>query len=83
MKPTLSTSKADVDTNGLTVTNAKANVAVDVFFDTELEKAVNTTAPSFEVMVWIGTFGSVLPIGATATTNVKTLPQQKIGGRTL
>ncbi|KAF2023998.1 concanavalin A-like lectin/glucanase [Setomelanomma holmii] len=82
MRPALSTSKADIDSSGLAVTDAKTNVAVDVFFDTELEKAVNTTAPSFEVMVWIGKFGSILPIGANATTDVNTLPKQKIDGRT-
>ncbi|KAH7082062.1 concanavalin A-like lectin/glucanase domain-containing protein [Paraphoma chrysanthemicola] len=82
MKPTLSTAKAAIDESGLTATDAKTNVAIDVFFDERLEKAVNTTAPSFEVMVWIGKFGSILPIGANATTDVNTLPMEKVGGRT-
>jgi hypothetical protein len=83
MKPTTSTSFATFDTDGLGVVSAKTNVAFDVFFDTQLEKAINTTAPSYEVMVWIGQFGSILPIGAEHDGDVKKLPKQKIGKETL
>jgi xyloglucan-specific endo-beta-1,4-glucanase len=79
MKPEMSTSVATFDTDGLAVVSAKTNVAFDVFFDTQLEKAVNTTAPSFEVMVWIGQFGMILPIGAAHDADVSKLPKQKIG----
>ena len=40
MKPTTSTSFATFDTDGLGVVSAKTNVAFDVFFDTQLEKAI-------------------------------------------
>lgn len=67
------------DKNGLAVANAVSNVAFDVFFDTEMKKAVNTTAPRYEVMVWIGQYGNILPIGATNSGDVLKLPKQKIG----
>jgi xyloglucan-specific endo-beta-1,4-glucanase len=83
MKPEMSTSDSTFDTDGLAAVNAKTNVAFDVFFDTKLEKAVNTTAPSYEVMVWIGMFGSILPIGAKNIGDESKLPKQKIGKETL
>ncbi|KAF1848128.1 glycoside hydrolase family 12 protein [Cucurbitaria berberidis CBS 394.84] len=67
------------DTDGLAVVNAKTNVALDIFFDPEVEKAVNTTAPRYEVMVWIGKFGTILPIGASSTIRANRLHKQKIG----
>lgn len=59
------------------------NVAFDVFFDIDIERAVNTTAPRYEVMVWIGQFGSISPIGATETTDIRILPTQRVGKETL
>lgn len=79
MKPELSTSSQGLDTSGLTVVDAMTNVAVDVFFDTDVGRAVNTTAPRFELMVWLGKFGSILPIGATANEDTENLPKQKLG----
>jgi xyloglucan-specific endo-beta-1,4-glucanase len=79
MKPESSTSTQGLDTNGLSIVNAKTNVAIDVFLDTDIERAVNTTAPRYEIMVWIGKFGSLLPIGATENENLNNLPKQKIG----
>lgn len=76
-------SASTFDKSGLADVNAKTNVAFDVFFDTQLEKAVNTTAPSYEVMIWIGSYGSILPIGAKNSGDVKKLPKQKIGRETL
>ena len=75
----MSTAVSAFDKDGLAVVNAKTNVAFDVFFDTKIENAVNTTAPSYEVMVWIGQYGSILPIGATAAGDVSKLPKQKLG----
>jgi xyloglucan-specific endo-beta-1,4-glucanase len=71
------------DRDGLAIVDAKTNVAFDVFFDTELEKAVNTTAPRYEIMVWIGQFGSILPIGASNSEDAGKLPKQKIGKNVL
>lgn len=79
MKPELSKSSQGLDTSGLSVVDAKANVAVDVFFDTDIGRAINTTAPRFELMVWLGKFGSILPIGATGTEDISKLPKQKLG----
>jgi xyloglucan-specific endo-beta-1,4-glucanase len=79
MKPEFSTSSQGLDTNGLSSVDAKTNVAVDVFFDTDIARAVNTTAPRYEIMVWLGKFGSILPIGATANDDTSRLPKQKLG----
>lgn len=83
MKPTTSVSAMPFDKDGLAVVGAKANVAFDVFFDTEVERAVNTTAPRYEVMVWIGQYGSILPIGGWGSEGAGKLPTQKIGKNTL
>ena len=53
--------KSDTDDSAGKV--ASANVAVDMFFDEDPSKAVSTTEPAYEVMVWIGRFGSIHPIG--------------------
>lgn len=79
MKPELSTSSQGLDTSGLSVLDAKTNVAIDVFFDTDIRRAINTTAPRHEIMVWLGKFGSILPIGATANEDTTKLPKQKLG----
>ena len=79
MKPELSTSSQGIDTSGLSRVDAKANVAVDVFFDTDIGRAINTTAPRFELMVWLGNVGSILPIGATGNENTTQLPKYKLG----
>ncbi|KAH7371627.1 concanavalin A-like lectin/glucanase domain-containing protein [Pyrenochaeta sp. MPI-SDFR-AT-0127] len=79
MRPALSTSPLAFDMDGLAILNAKTNVAFDLFFDIDMENAVNTTAPSYEMMVWIGKFGSILPIGAKDIVDVRKLPVQKIG----
>lgn len=79
MKPELSKSSQGIDTSGLSRVDAKANVAVDVFFDTDIGRAINTTAPRFELMVWLGNVGSILPIGATGNENTTQLPKYKLG----
>ncbi|KAF2830177.1 concanavalin A-like lectin/glucanase [Ophiobolus disseminans] len=81
MRPALSRSLAAFDKDGLAIIDAKSNVAFDVFFDTDIAKAVTTTAPSYEVMVWIGQYGSILPIGAS-NVNMEKLPKQTIGKET-
>jgi hypothetical protein len=83
MKPELSSASQGLDTSGLAIVNAETNVAIDVFFDTDIKRAVNTTAPRFEVMVWLGKFGSILPIGAASDGDPNKLPTQKIGKETL
>lgn len=83
MKPEFSTSSQGLDTSGLSGVDAKANVAIDVFFDTDVSRAVNTTAPRYEVMVWLAKIGSILPIGATSDANTEKLPKQKLGKQEL
>jgi xyloglucan-specific endo-beta-1,4-glucanase len=81
MKPEMSTAVSAFDMDGLAIANTNTNVAFDIFFDTQLEKAVNTTAPSYEVMVWIGSYGSIQPIGAINNDelDVSKLPTQRVG----
>jgi hypothetical protein len=52
MRPTRSKTLMAFDTDGLGIINAKSNVAFDVFLDTDIEKAVNTTAPAYGA--WCG-----------------------------
>lgn len=51
----------------------QANVAIDMFFDSDKTTAQNSTAAEFEVMVWFARFGaSTDPIGlegGVVTTN--------------
>jgi xyloglucan-specific endo-beta-1,4-glucanase len=53
------------DFDSLRDLGAKANVAVDMFFDSDSSNAVTTTKSAYEVMVWLGSFGEVVPIGFT------------------
>lgn len=79
MKPELSTSTHGLDTDGLAEIRTEANVAIDVFFDEDAARAVNTTAPRYEMMVWIGSVGGILPIGAADSDSMKQHPKLKVG----
>ncbi|KAJ5267194.1 hypothetical protein N7478_010002 [Penicillium angulare] len=53
-----------MDESALTAQSLQANVAVDMFFDSDKETSQNSTAASLEVMVWFARFGaSSDPIG--------------------
>ena len=45
------------------VSGVIANVALDLFADTDVSKANVSTEASAEVMIWIGSFGSPQPLG--------------------
>lgn len=52
------------DTSALAVAELNANVAIDMFLDADSTKAQSSTDAKFEVMVWLGLFGSATePIG--------------------
>ncbi|KAJ5755608.1 hypothetical protein N7533_005151 [Penicillium manginii] len=60
------------DESELTANNVNTNVAIDMFFDSDKEKAQNSTSAKYEVMVWFGMFGpSTQPhgYGTIVTTN--------------
>lgn len=63
------------DVAAMAVANVNANVAIDIFLDADVKKAVNNSAASHEVMVWLCKIGSAAqPIGypnsiTTATVN--------------
>jgi hypothetical protein len=61
---TFTTSSSDV--NFLANAGLKASVAVDLFFDSDLENSTSTTIPKYELMVWLGWFGGVEPVGYLA-----------------
>lgn len=41
----------------------KANVAIDLFVDADPGNSTTTTKPKYEIMVWLGIFGGVNPLG--------------------
>ena len=47
----------------LSYISTKADVALDMFLDADPSKAITTTEPSHEVMVWFGRVGDVEPLG--------------------
>lgn len=83
MSPSSNLVASGMDIAGLAPLNAKTNVAFDVFFDLDIVNATSTTAPKYEVMVWVGKYGPILPIGATSTMDISKLPKQNIGKETL
>lgn len=54
-----------LDVSALEAVDAKANIAMDIFLDSDPKKATNTTEAAYEVMIWFGTVGQPLPIGNT------------------
>ncbi|KAI9887880.1 MAG: hypothetical protein M1823_000268 [Watsoniomyces obsoletus] len=48
---------------GLNEAGAVTNVAFDLFLDPDPAKATSTTIPKYEIMIWMGRYGGVLPIG--------------------
>ena len=68
-----------VDGSSLDALNATANVAFDLFMDTDPMKATSTTAAQYEAMIWLGRVGSARPAGAD--DGVKA--QREVGGISL
>lgn len=60
---TSSSAVSKFDSSGLGTISTKANVALDMFMDSDPTKATTTTTPSHELMIWFGYIGEVLPIG--------------------
>jgi hypothetical protein len=57
-----------------------ANVAIDMFLDSDSSKATSSTQAKYEVMVWLGTFGAATePIGLKEGV----LKTQDVNGTTL
>ncbi|KAK0648139.1 concanavalin A-like lectin/glucanase domain-containing protein, partial [Cercophora newfieldiana] len=52
-----------VDAAGLTKTRCVANVALDIWADTDPALASNESAAGIEIMVWLGVMGTVQPLG--------------------
>jgi hypothetical protein len=47
-----------VDVAALTTAQLDANVAVDMFLDSDPDKATDTTQAKYEVMIWLGQYGA-------------------------
>lgn len=69
-------SVSTTDETALDAESLNANVAVDMFFDSDKTSATNSSAALYEIMVWFADFGSAAqPIGlsdgavTTATVN--------------
>lgn len=69
------------DTKGLGNLRTKANVAFDMFLDPSQANATSTTAPAYEVMIWLGSVGAVYPIGYDLRTASQ--PSMKMGNTLL
>jgi hypothetical protein len=51
---------------------ASADVVIDMFLDADPATSRSTTAPKYEVMVWMGQFGGANAIGSNSTTPPQT-----------
>lgn len=47
-----------IDVAALTAAALDANVAVDMFLDSDPDKATDTTQAKYEVMIWLGQYGA-------------------------
>lgn len=60
-------SAATTDESALTTDTLNANVAVDMFLDSDKESSTNSSAAAYEVMVWFADFGAAAqPIGLSS-----------------
>ncbi|KAJ5093507.1 hypothetical protein N7456_009368 [Penicillium angulare] len=67
-----------MDESALTAASLQANVAVDMFFDADKERAQNSTLARLEVMVWFARFGaSSDPIGYPTVVTTQTVNDTK------
>lgn len=53
--------------DGVVNVNMAANVVLDIFIDSDPQKAGSPTEAKHELMVWLGAYGGVLPIGYKST----------------
>jgi len=53
----------ELDLNALTEANTVANVAFDIWADIDPVKAANESFAGIEIMVWLGRFGPIQPLG--------------------
>lgn len=62
MSPSSSPSIAN-DVEGLSQLNTIANVALDMFVDSDSTNAQSEVDASYEIMIWLGSFGDPKPLG--------------------
>ena len=62
MSPGSSPSVAN-DVEGLSQLNTIANVALDMFVDSDSTNAQSEVDASYEIMIWLGSFGDPKPLG--------------------
>lgn len=56
--------KTKSDVNETSTSDLNANVAVDLFLDSDITKAQNSTAAAMEIMVWFAAIGGAAkPVG--------------------
>ena len=53
-----------IDASAIDKLNVSTNGAFDMFLDSDPGKATDTTVAKYEVMIWLGAFGSSQPFGA-------------------
>jgi len=67
-----SVASTTMDLNALSSSNLNANIAVDMFFSDDKDKANNSTLATHEVMVWLGKFGAATqPLGFKDTPTMQ------------
>lgn len=49
-----------IDEKVLSLENLVANIAIDMFLDSDAETAVNSARAKYEVMVWFAAFGELV-----------------------
>lgn len=69
-----------LDSSGLASLDVIANVAFDMFLDTNSSKASDATTASTEIMIWIGKVGKAQPLGYSST---RTCFTQQLGSTDL
>lgn len=55
--------RVGLDASGLSDVEAVANIAFDMFMDTDEANSTSATAATFEMMIWIGQIGQPQPLG--------------------
>lgn len=83
MHPSVLTTSSSFEASALAGVDAIANVAFDMFLDPDPSKAKSTSSPTYEVMVWLGTIGTIYPIGAYNATATATRPTVTMGSTQL
>ena len=71
-----------VESDGLAKSQCVANVAFDIWADLDPVLASNESAAGIEIMVWLGAFGPVQPLGWDNKTS-RSRPQFRLGDNNL